>query len=402
MTTPEYQVALGRKLADARKRRGLSQPELARMIDRSVAWVSQVERGVRKIDRMSVLEILADALGIPLAELAAESPVVAAVNEEQPGAAGLRLVLSGAWSLRAMLNGHEIPLIDEVRGKVDRAWSLAHEARYADLADLLGGLVPELESGARAVAPEERPGMFELLASAYQACSAALAELDEPEAAWIAADRGMAAAERAGNPLLVAAGAFRLVIVFLGARYYAQAAEVTRTAADALWHIADNGTPEAMAMWGALTLQRAVTAAHLGDAQAAYEFLDRARPVADQVGPGRNDYNTEFGPANVALYEIAVAVELGDAGRALRVAAALDASGLSPERRARMLIDVARAQAQRRQVADAVAALTEAERLTPEQVHAHALVRQVLTDLLAMQTPPSAELAALSVRVAAL
>jgi transcriptional regulator with XRE-family HTH domain len=402
MTTPEYQAALGRKLADARRRRGLSQPELARMIGRSVAWVSQVERGVRRIDRMSVLEILADTLGIPLAELAAESPVVAAVNEEQPGAAGLRLVLSGAWSLRAMLNGHEVPLVDEVRGKVDRAWSLTHEARYADLAALLGGLVPELESGARAVADDVRPEMFDLLASAYQACSAALAELDEPEAAWIAADRGMAAAERAGNPLLVAAGAFRLVIVFLGARYYAQAAEVTRTAADALWHIADNGTPEAMSMWGALTLQRAVTAAHLGDAAAAYEFLDRARPVAERTGPGRNDYNTEFGPANVALYEIAVAVELGDAGRALRVASAIDTAGLSPERRARMLIDVARAHAQRRQVADAVAALRQAEELTPEQVHAHALVRQVVADLEAMQNPPSPELAALSVRVAAL
>jgi transcriptional regulator with XRE-family HTH domain len=401
MTSPEYQVALGRKLAEARRRRGLSQPELARMIDRSVAWVSQVERGVRRIDRMSVLEILADTLGIPLAELAAESPVVAAVNEEQPGAAGLRLVLSGAWSLRAMLNGHEVPLIDEVRGKVDRAWSLTHQARYADLAALLGDLVPELESGARAVAAEDRAGMFELLASAYQACSAALAELDEPEAAWIAADRGMAAAERAGNPLLVAAGAFRLVIVFLGARYYAQAAEVTRTAADALWHIADNGTPEAASMWGALTLQRAVTAAHLGDAATAYGFLDRARPVAERTGPGRNDYNTEFGPANVALYEIAVAVELGDAGRALRVASAIDTAGLSPERRARMLIDVARAHAQRRQVGDAVAALTEAERLTPEQVHAHALVRQVVADLEAMQSPPSPELAALSVRVAA-
>jgi transcriptional regulator with XRE-family HTH domain len=402
VSTPDYQVALGRKLADARRRRGLSQPELARMIDRSVAWVSQVERGVRKVDRMSVLETLADALEVPLAELAAEAPVVAAVNEVAPGATGLRLMLSGAWSLRAMLNGHHVPSLEEIRSKVGRAWSLTHEGRYADLADLLRDLVPELESGARAVPDAQRAEVYELLAAAYQACSAALAELDEPEAAWIAADRGMGAAERAGNPLLVAAGAFRLVIVFLGARYYAQAAEVARTAADALWHVADDGTPEAMSMWGALTLQRAVTAAHLGDAQAAYGFLDRARPVAERVGPGRNDYNTEFGPANLALYEIAVAVELGDAGRALRAASALDASGLSPERRSRMLIDVARAHAQRRHVADAVAALTEAERLTPEQVHAHALVRRVVADLLAMQSPPSAELAALSVRVAAL
>ena len=85
MSTPSYQQALGRKIAAERRRRGLSQPELARMVDRSVAWVSQVERGVRKVDRMSVLEALATALEVPLAELAAEAPVVAAVTEEPPG-----------------------------------------------------------------------------------------------------------------------------------------------------------------------------------------------------------------------------------------------------------------------------------------------------------------------------
>ena len=73
------------------------------MIDRSVAWVSQVERGVRKVDRMSVLETVAAALDIPLAELAAEAPVVAAVTEEPPGAGRLRLVLSGAPALRIHL-----------------------------------------------------------------------------------------------------------------------------------------------------------------------------------------------------------------------------------------------------------------------------------------------------------
>ena len=45
MTTPDYKQALGRKIAAERRRRGLSQPELARIVDRSVAWVSQVERG---------------------------------------------------------------------------------------------------------------------------------------------------------------------------------------------------------------------------------------------------------------------------------------------------------------------------------------------------------------------
>ena len=237
------------------------------------------------------------------------------------------------------------------------------------------------------------------MAATYQACSATLAKLGEPEAAWIAADRAMAAAERAGNPMLVAAGAFRLVFVFLAARHYDQAEETARTAAEALQARADEGDPQAMSLWGGLTLQRAVAASRVNDPDAAYGYLDRAAQVAARLGEGRNDYNTEFGPANVALHEIAVAVELGDAGRALRAAATVDTAGLSAERRARMLIDVARAQAQRRQVGEAAAALREAEQITPEQVRGHELVRQLVSDLLTMQDPPSPVLRELAGRL---
>src|SRR5712692_7129304 len=130
MGTPDYLRALGRKIAAERRRRGLSQPELARIIGRSVAWVSQVERGVRKVDRMSVLETVARALDVPLAELAAEAPVVAAAAEEQPGAGGLRLVLSGAHSLRAMLNTRRPPAVSTLRSKSRKAWDLTHAGRY--------------------------------------------------------------------------------------------------------------------------------------------------------------------------------------------------------------------------------------------------------------------------------
>src|SRR5213079_2443776 len=128
--------------------------------------------------------------------------------------------------------------------------------------------------------------------------------------------------------------------------------------------------------------------------------LERAAQIAARLGEGRNDYNTEFGP-NVGLHEIAVAVELGDAGRALRAAATVDTSGLSAERRARTLIDVARAHAQRRQVGEAVAALRQAEDITPEQVLTHDLVRQLVSDLLTMQDPPSSELRGLAARLPA-
>jgi transcriptional regulator with XRE-family HTH domain len=399
LSTPDYQQALGRKIAAERRRRGLSQLELARMIDRSVAWVSQVERGVRKVDRMSVLETLATALDVPLAELAAEAPVVAAVTEEPPGAADLRLVLSGAHVLRAMLGGGRAAALSTLRTRAGKAWELTHAGRYAELTDLLHGLVPQLETAARSVAEEQRAEVYELLATTYQACSAALAKVSEPDVAWIAADRAMAAAERAGEPLLVAAGAYRLVFVFIAARHYGQAEETARTAADALRPMTEEGNPEAMSLWGGLTLQRAVIAARVNDADTAYAQLEQASRIAGQLGEGRNDYNTEFGPANVGLYEIAIAVELGDAGRALRVAADVDTTGLSAERRARMLVDVARAHAQRRQVTEAVTALCEAEEITPEQVRGHELVRQLVSDLLTMQGQPLGELRSLADRL---
>ena len=369
------------------------------MIDRSVAWVSQVERGVRKVDRMSVLETVAAALDIPLAELAAEAPVVAAVTEEPRGAGGLRLVLSGAYGLRAMLDGRRAPAVSTLRTRAGKAWELTHGGHYAELTDLLSGLVPDLETAARTVHENQRAEVFELLATTYQACSAALAKIGEPHAAWIAADRAMAAAERAGNAMLVAAGAFRLVFVFIAARHYDQAEETARTAAAALWSKADQDDPQAMSLWGGLTLQRAVIAARTNDADTAYGELERAGQMAERLGDGHNEFNTEFGPTNVRLYEIAVAVELGDAGRALRAAPTVDTSGLSAERQSRMLIDVARAHAQRRQIDKAVAALAQAETVTPELIRGHDLARQTVSDLLTMQDPPSRELRELAERL---
>src|SRR5207253_7400901 len=81
------------------------------------------------------------------------------------------------------------PSLTTLRTRARKAWELTHAGRYAELTELLRGLVPDLETAARAVPEARRADVFELMAAAYQACSAALAKLGEPEAAWIAADR---------------------------------------------------------------------------------------------------------------------------------------------------------------------------------------------------------------------
>jgi hypothetical protein len=309
-------------------------------------------------------------------------------------AEGLRVLLAGAYSLCAMLGDQPAPSFAWLRARTDRACALSRAARHGDLADLLADLLPGLEAAVRKFPEADQGDVYELMAVAYQACSAALARLGEVEAAWIAADRAMAAAERAGNLLLMAASAHRLASVFLGAQRYTLAEQTARTTIAALQGLADLGDPDAVALCGGLTLLRAVVAARGGHQAAAYGQLARARHLARQLGPQRAGGAPEFGADYVAIYEVAVSVDLGDAGHALRVAATADTSRLSPGRQARMLVDIARAFALREQVAEAVDALERAESASAAFVADSDRARQVIRDLLARgQRSPRGDLA---------
>jgi len=395
----EYQQVLGRRVAQERRRHGLSQPELAAMVDQPVAWVSQLERGVQPVERLSVLKNLADALELPLSELAAETGMAAPGRPDAADA--LRLLLAGAHALRAMLGVTTAPPVARLREQTEKACALARAERFDDLAQVLGDLLPGLEAAVRAAAPAQQPDIHELTAISYQTCAAALAKLGEPMAAWVAADRAMIAAERAGNLLLAAAASYRLASVFVDARQHCLAEELARTSLSALSSLAELGDPDAMSLCGSLTLLRAVVAARSGHPSAAFGHLSRARTLAAQLGCQRAEGLPEFGRQSVALYEIAVSVDLGDAGHALRTAASLDLAALPPGRQARVLIDVARAYALRKQVCEATEALLRAGELGPWHARDTERARQLITDLTAAGTPAPEQLAALARRVCA-
>lgn len=372
---------LGRVVQAQRKRLGLSQVEFAARLGRSEAWVSQVERGVRSIDRMSVLQRLADALDVPVSALAQSEVVTGPAKPE--AAVNAALSLSASLTLSAMV-GASSPDVDprDLSAAADEAWELVHASEHARVAELLGLWLPV------AVTESARGGAKSRRQSAEAACrlllasAAMLSKVDESSAAWVAADRAVRFAEATGDPLLVAATVFRLGMAFQSARRFDLAAHALATAYDALGSAeAPTGTA-ADAVRGALALQLAVVCARSGDGVKAYGWLDSARSFAERVGPGRNDYNLEFGPANVAVQEVAVAVELGDAGRAVMVAESVDASTLSPERQARLLVDVARAYAQLRRIPDVVASLRSALDVAPEQVRAHRAVVELVDGLM--------------------
>jgi transcriptional regulator with XRE-family HTH domain len=380
-------VPIGERIALFRRRRGLSQAQLAGLLGRSLSWLSQVERGARPIERLGILGEIARVLDVPVSELTGNPPQAERDPSEQHSAVEqIRLALSAFDFLPLVMRPEQrdsapSPDLAGLRERVDRAWELTHCSEYGTLAPLLVSLLAEGENAAHAVEPARQAEVFDLMARMYQALAAVTSKLGETELSWVAAERSIMAAERAAMPLLEMAGMYRLAQAFVSGWRLDQAERVAASGALALGVQMNGGPPEGVSLYGALNLVRAVVASRRGNGQTAWQAIAEAERAAAQLGADRNDFDTEFGLTNVGLHAVAVAVELGQAGEALRRAARIHPDGLSVERRARFLIDVARAHGQRRDTAGVVAALREAHELTPEQVKYHPLVRELVRDL---------------------
>ncbi|WP_433010331.1 helix-turn-helix domain-containing protein [Kribbella sp. CA-294648] len=397
------QKIFGARVAALRKERNLSQKDLGAELGRSESWVSQVERGVLPVERLSTLQTLAKALDVSVLDLRSDAAEPAEDRPTEPSGAldGIRLALTGYPGIATLLDDStptdERP-VEELRQHVARLWELAHASAFSEIGDELVTLIPMLERRVRRSTATDAE--HEVLAQVYQVTAAVLERQDEPDAAWVASDRAIAAAGRSGQPLEVVAGTFRLAHTFLRVHRPEQAEYAASEAIRALQPRLDDGSLsiEGKSLYGALHLVRAVISSREGDRSSTHRWLDQARAVAAEVGPGRNDFGTEFGPANVEIHAVTASVDLGDAGMALDLADQIDSSALSAERRSRLLLDKARAYTQRRQVGEAVSALLEAEELAPEQIRSHPLARQAIRDLIQISRRTPADLQDLAQR----
>lgn len=385
--------AFGKRVADLRKARNLTQQQLAAMLNnRTSGWMSQVERGIQPVRRMDVLQEIADALGVSTQTLNPDAPppsppaVPAPVHSNDLD--GARLVISGHPALNALLglSGKPPVRLEALSAQVDEIWELTHQARFAEVSEMVTELVPELEQAVRTVEADDRPRTYRLLARAYQALAAAFSRQGDARSSWVAADRAVAAGELSGEVLLVFAGVYRMVHAFVRLGSNDQAERAVTDAIHALSQRTEH-TPPGLSVLGSLHLAKALVHARCGQRTEAREEIKKARQVADQLGEDRNDYNLEFGPTNVAIQAVSTAVDLGDAGEALDIGGTIDAAALSPERQGRLLMDLGRAHAQRRHTGDAIECLLRAEELSPETVRTHTAVRAAVKELVLVSGP---------------
>lgn len=148
-------------------------------------------------------------------------------------------------------------------------------------------------------------------------------------------------------------------------------------------------SPESLSVYGSLLLRGSIAAAQHERRATAHGLLDEADEAARQLGRDANLRWTAFGPTNAKLHRVHVAVTLGDAGAAIDLARTIDLNGITvTERKASLLIDIARSFLQWGRHEQAYKALRTAQFVAHEEVAGRPAVRRLVHEL-AIASPPS-------------
>jgi transcriptional regulator with XRE-family HTH domain len=386
------ELPIGRRVAYWRTRRKLSQQVFADRLGKSKSWVDKVERGVRRLDKFSVLYEIADILQVDVQLLLGKDPERRsdALNcIDQVEVQEIRAALERYDSMTAYFDAapHPPPLPD-MRKAVNHAWLTYQYGRYGMLIRALPKLLRDAQAADAGHSGDDAQVAANLLGQVYQISSSVLRKVGECELAWLAADRSMAVAQRADDQLLAGIATTRVCNAMAAMGRSRPALELNVNIANRLAPGGPNeASPERLSVYGLLLLQGAMAAARLGDSATVNDLINAAQDAADRLGGDYNHYWTSFGPTNVQLHRAAAAVELGDGGRAVELhnrylSDSENFNGLMPERRAHHLLDLARGYAQIGDVANAGEMLLRGDRLAPSEIRCRPIAHAVMSDVL--------------------
>jgi transcriptional regulator with XRE-family HTH domain len=352
--------AIGDRLREARKRRGLTQRELARQSGASVSLIRKLEQGDYDNGvRLETVRKMAVTLGVPTSALAAGSnprpPDQESVTRWEP----VRRALDGETGPEP----DEEPTLKGLRGAAGEAIRLFRDGGLTDLAALLPPLLADADAlvgsgtnGAQADARAQRSRIRviagSLLVHTWQ---------------FTAADQAFALAwEDADGPLEQIAVTGQQCFALTRQGRLAQCRELAIRRADETEPRLSSATREELAAWGGLLLWGAGASVRDNRPDDAEAMTRLARAAADVAGedfvPPHAPWH-RFGPSVVAVAEAESAVIRDRPQRTLAIGRRLKPQA---RRYARHRLDVAAAHVALRQYPEAVMVLKELRRDHPQ------------------------------------
>src|SRR4051794_37695045 len=139
------ELPIGRRVAYWRGRRKMSQQLFADRLGKSKSWVDKVERGVRRLDRFSVIYEIADVLQLDVQVLMGRDPVrrpetmncIDQAEVEEIRAALERYDKIGTF----FAPPSDVPPLAELGKAVGHAWLTFQHSKYGVLARMLPKLL---------------------------------------------------------------------------------------------------------------------------------------------------------------------------------------------------------------------------------------------------------------------
>ena len=360
---------IGERLQSVRKRRGLTQKELAAAAGLSVSMVRKIEQGERQDVRLETARKLAIALRMPTTAILAgdrEEPDRRTVDDWEP----VRRALAG-------LDGQpeDAPTPGGVLDAVAAIRPVIAANRFSPVRPALAALIRD----AYALSPDE-PQAREARFTALNLAGWVLTQMRQ----WDAATDTLAEAADAAPGALEAASVVKTRIwLLLRQGDLAAARDAAVGAADAIEPRFSRALPAELSLWGHLQLNVANAAIRDNRPGEAAEALRLAGSAASLIGRDvMTDPSTTrvFGPATVAYCraEIAVLDEKPDRALAIGEHVPDDAFPASDMTRLRHQLDVANAHAQMRRYPEAVAVIGGIRETAPEWLPQQRYARDVL------------------------
>ena len=293
----------------------------------------------------------------------------------------------------------EPPELRDVKRDLKVTFDFYQGSRLGLAASRASTLLNDAEVAVHESDAEETGEAHGILALSYQAAASILVKAGEIDVAWVAAERGMNAARKANDPAIQGSLTRSVAYALFSSGRLDSAMRLVESGAQFLEPELTK-TDDICSVYGTLLLVGAMAAARYGDSEKVADYLQEADRAALQLGHDGNNLWTAFGPTNVAIHRTNTAAELGNMGAVLTSVTPVLSSSIPVERKARYLLDVARAHASTGNHEEALRMVMSAERMAPEQVRHHYLTKEIVMAIIRKSTKaPTFELQKLMERI---
>ncbi len=372
----------------------MSQQVFADRVGKSKSWVDKVERGLRTLDRLSVIETVAGVLGVAPEVLTGQTARRAPATDVAGAVERMRAALACYDLPETGADRRPAPTAQELDLRVGYAWTAYRHAHHPQVLRTLPDLLADTRHAHQtepATGPRPAAG---LLVRVYRLTAQLLVKLGEPDLAWLAADRAMATA--AGDPQRTAAAAIPLAQALRALKRGRLAMAATITAVQQLAPPPRREfPPDDLALAGTLLIEAALAAATCGDATAVRDLTNHAAHLAATHGdrPEPDNGDLGFGPTVVNLARALTAANLGDHQQAITTHHHATNSATWPqlpaEHRAAHLIDITRTHLDLGDPHAAGRALLTADHIAPDETRTRPATHTALTAILRAGPAPA-------------